>query len=188
MGYPGLSRAYLKAKLNLLQQLPKDYPCLQFHAFPVFSPFKILWWLCIALRRILKLFSTAHFLSWLFSAPTTIETHTHLLTHLYTALQKTTQLFIALVKNPPKFLPFSIPSCPARAHVIFPQAISDLISYYSPPGSLFLFFWHNGYCLKDFVFLVSYTKVSCWLAFSSLSISAQNITSESGKPDVTNLT
>lgn len=118
MGYPGSSRAYLEAKLNLLQQLPKDYPCLQFHAFPVFSPFKILWWLCIALRRILKLFSTAHCLSWLFSAPTTIETHTHMLTHLYTALQKTTQLFIALVKNPPIVLPFSIPSCPARAYVI----------------------------------------------------------------------
>lgn len=48
------------------------------------SPFKTLQWLCIEpLRQIPKLFSTTHFLSSLFSAPTTIEKHTLMLTRLH---------------------------------------------------------------------------------------------------------
>lgn len=56
--YPGLSRMYLEAKLDFLQQLPEECLCLP---FPILSPFKSLQGLCIALKIIPKSFSTMSF-------------------------------------------------------------------------------------------------------------------------------
>lgn len=107
-------------------------------------------------------------------------------THTHTTL-KTTQLCHCFVQISPKSFPFRDPLCPSRAYVIFPQAIYDLISYYSSPG--------HSCCSSDT--MVTASKSLCfWIPVSSylvllshlLQVSAQNTISESGKPDMTPLT
>lgn len=158
MRCPELSRMYLEAKLNLLQQLPKECPCLQFHAFPIFLLLKPFSGSALSHWDKFPNYSAPHIFSHHSSLLQPQSKNTHSCSHVYMRVHtplKTIQLCHCFVwKSPQKFCIQKTIS--SRAHVLFSQAISDLLSYHSPPWSLLLF-WHSSYCLKDFVLLVSCT-------------------------------